>query len=83
LDWIWELNHIEGRTIGFVLHDLGMACRYADKIIFMKEGKIVAAGSPEEIVTADLVQKVYQVNARIISDPLTGKPLVVPANVLK
>ena len=62
LDWIWELNHNQGRTIGLVLHDLGMACRYADKIIFMKEGKVVAAGSPEEIVTADLVQEVYQVD---------------------
>ncbi len=83
LDWIWELNRIEGRTFGLVLHDLGMACRYADKIIFMKEGKVIAAGSPEEIVTADLVQEVYQGNARIIPDPLTGKPLVVPVSMLK
>ncbi len=83
LDWIWELNRNEGRTIGLVLHDLSMACRYADKIIFMNEGKVIAAGSPEIIVTTDLVQEVYQVDTRIIPDPLTGKPLVVPVSVGK
>ncbi|WP_154768880.1 ABC transporter ATP-binding protein [Nakamurella alba] len=67
-----------GLTIVAVLHDLNQACRYASHLICMAAGRIVAAGPPADIVTADLVQDVFGVRCEIILDPQTGTPLVVP-----
>jgi iron complex transport system ATP-binding protein len=71
--------HEQGRTLVAVLHDLNLACRYADHLIAMKAGTIVAQGHPGEIVTADLVQEVFGIECRVIGDPETGTPLVIPA----
>ncbi|BBY64825.1 ABC transporter ATP-binding protein [Mycolicibacterium helvum] len=78
LDLFTELNIEQGRTIVAVLHDLNHACRFADEIIAMKAGSIVAMGDPSEIITADLVEAVYGLRCRIIEDPETGTPLVIP-----
>jgi iron complex transport system ATP-binding protein len=77
LELIAELNR-DGRTIVLVLHDLNQACRYADHVVAMREGAIVAAGPPAEIVTPELVHDVFGVGCVVIADPLTGGPLVVP-----
>lgn len=58
------------------LHDLNHACRYADQIIAMKSGGIVAQGDPKAVITEDLA--VYGLKCQIIDDPQTGTPLVVP-----
>lgn len=79
LDLFSELNREHGRTLVAVLHDLNQACRYADEIIAMKDGAIVAQGAPGDIVTADLVHDVFGVDCLIIDDPLTGAPMIVPA----
>jgi iron complex transport system ATP-binding protein len=71
--------HEQGRTLVAVLHDLNLACRYADHLIAMRAGEIVAAGLPAEVVTADLVLRVFGLTCRVIADPETGTPLVVPA----
>lgn len=71
--------HDQGRTLVAVLHDLNLACRYADHLIAMRAGVIVAQGHPSEVVTADLVQQVFGMDCRVIPDPETGTPLVVPA----
>jgi len=78
LDLFADLNAEQGRTIVAVLHDLNHACRFADQIIAMKAGSIVAQGNPAEIVTADLVEEVYGLRCQVIDDPETGTPLVVP-----
>jgi iron complex transport system ATP-binding protein len=78
LDLFAELNHEQGRTIVAVLHDLNHACRFADEIIAMKAGSIVAHGVPSEVVTASLVEEVYGLRCQIIDDPETGTPLVIP-----
>jgi iron complex transport system ATP-binding protein len=70
--------HDQGRTLVAVLHDLNLACRYADHLIAMRAGAIVAQGSPAEVVTADLVRRVFGMDCRVIADPETGTPLVVP-----
>lgn len=69
----------QGRTVVMVLHDLASACRYADHLIAMREGQIVAAGSPTKVVTPDLVRTLYQVECTLLTDPDTGSPLL--ANV--
>ncbi|XVV09754.1 ABC transporter ATP-binding protein [Actinoplanes sp. CA-131856] len=77
LDLLADLN-AAGRTVVAVLHDLNMACRYAHEIVAMRAGAVVAQGPPAGIVDASLVQKVFGVRARVITDPTTGTPLVLP-----
>ncbi|WP_079099810.1 ABC transporter ATP-binding protein [Streptomyces sp. WMMB 322] len=78
LDLIRQLNRERGRTIVAVLHDLNQAARYADHLVAMKEGRIVAQGSPSQKVTADLVRDVFGLESVVVPDPVTGGPLVVP-----
>ena len=78
LDLLAELNERDDRTIVLVLHDLNLACRYADHLVAMKSGTIVAEGPPDEIVTEALVADVFGLDARIVPDPVTGTPLVIP-----
>nr|WP_244444725.1 ABC transporter ATP-binding protein [Paenibacillus camerounensis] len=82
LELFAELNH-SGHTLVAVLHDLNHAARYATHLIAMKEGSIVAQGSPEDIVTEELVEHVFDLSCKIIKDPVTGTPLVVPVGKRK
>ena len=77
LDLLHELNE-RGRTIIMVLHDLNQACRYADHVVAMRAGEIVAQGSPETVMTPTLLKEVFQLNCQIIADPISGTPLCVP-----
>ncbi|WKK26470.1 ABC transporter ATP-binding protein [Streptomyces olivoreticuli] len=77
LDLCRRLNHERGRTVVAVLHDLNQAARYADHLIAMKSGRIVAQGAPSDIVTADLVRDVFGLESVVVPDPVTGSPLVV------
>ncbi len=78
LELCTELNRDAGRTLVAVLHDLNHAFRYADHILAMKAGRVAAQGSPADIVTADMVHEVFGLPCRIIDDPETGTPLVIP-----
>jgi iron complex transport system ATP-binding protein len=78
LDLLAELNRTRHRTIVLVLHDLNQACRYAHHLVAMREGGIAAEGPPAEVVTERLVRNVFGLNTRIIADPVSGTPLVVP-----
>jgi iron complex transport system ATP-binding protein len=60
-----------------------MACRYADHVIFMKEGRIAAAGPPAEVVSQSLVWEVFGVESSVIIDPKTQKPLVLPRRTVE
>ncbi|GAA2358552.1 ABC transporter ATP-binding protein [Streptomyces cuspidosporus] len=78
LDLVRQLNHDRGRTVVAVLHDLNQAARYADHLIAMRGGRIVAQGAPGDIVTAELVREVFGLASVVVPDPVTGDPLVVP-----
>ncbi|MFH8346837.1 ABC transporter ATP-binding protein [Streptomyces sp. NPDC018045] len=78
LDLIRQLNHDRGRTVVAVLHDLNQAARYADHLVAMKQGRIVAQGHPSAVVTAGLVREVFGLESVVVPDPVTGSPLVVP-----
>ncbi|WP_261555492.1 ABC transporter ATP-binding protein [Frankia tisae] len=73
-----ELNEQQNRTVILVLHDLNQAARYSHHLIAMREGQIVAAGPPQEIMTVDVVQEVFGIQSVIIADPVTGTPMCVP-----
>lgn len=77
LELFGRLNS-EGRTIVAVLHDLNHAARYATHLIAMKDGAVVAEGSPADIVTAALVEHVFGLPCTIIEDPVSRTPLVIP-----
>ncbi|MEV0261575.1 ABC transporter ATP-binding protein [Streptomyces sp. NPDC050617] len=78
LDLVRQLNRERGRTVVAVLHDLNQAARYADHLVAMKKGRIVARGRPSDVVTARLVREVFGLESVVVPDPVTGSPLVVP-----
>ncbi|MGY1452546.1 ABC transporter ATP-binding protein [Streptomyces sp. SS8] len=78
LDLVRRLNRERGRTVVMVLHDLNQAARYADHLVAMRGGRIVAQGPPGRAVTAGLVREVFGLEAVVVPDPVTGGPLVVP-----
>jgi iron complex transport system ATP-binding protein len=78
LDLVTDLNRRRGTTVAIVLHDLNLAARYADHVIAMKAGRIVDLGAPKEVVTEKLVLDVFGLDSRVISDPVSGTPLIIP-----
>ncbi|MET3602063.1 ABC transporter ATP-binding protein [Martelella mangrovi] len=77
LNLLHALN-VSGRTVVAVLHDLNHAARYASHIVAMKAGKIIAAGAPDDVITAETVHEVFGLRADVLPDPVTGNPMVVP-----
>ena len=73
-----HLNRKGGRTLVMVLHDLNQAARYADHLIAMRAGAVVAMGPPREVLTPPLIKQVFGINALVIPDPVSATPLVVP-----
>ncbi len=67
-----------GRTVIIVLHDLMAAVRFADVLIAMKDGKLIAVGPPHEIVSTDLVKQLYGIDADIIPAPQDQTPVIIP-----
>ncbi|MFC7341134.1 ABC transporter ATP-binding protein [Saccharopolyspora griseoalba] len=78
LELVGRLHQESGRTVVMVLHDLNLAARYADRLVAMKDGAVVASGEPAEVLTEELLDEVFELNARVIEDPVAGTPMVVP-----
>lgn len=78
LELFERLRRNMARTIVAVLHDLNQAARYATHLIVMKDGKIVTSGPPTDVITAELIEHVYELPCRIAPDPETGSPMVIP-----
>ena len=78
LDLLTDLNRTRGTTIVMVLHDLNLAARYADHLVAIHGGTVHAAGAPGEVLTEDCVRTVFGLDSRVIADPVSGKPLMLP-----
>ena len=78
LDLLTDLNQSRGTTVAMVLHDLNLAARYADYLVAMSEGRIHVAGGPEEVLTQENVRQVFGLESRIILDPTSGRPIMLP-----
>ncbi|MET9422337.1 MULTISPECIES: ABC transporter ATP-binding protein [unclassified Streptomyces] len=78
LDLVVDLNREQGRTVVLVLHDLNHACRYADHVIAMKDGRVVAEGAPPEVIDRELIAEVFGLSCTVIEDPAGGGPHIIP-----
>ena len=67
-----------GKTVVAVLHDLHLAARYADHLLVMHEGALLAQGTPTEVLTPELIEEAFGLRARVMVDPESGAPLIVP-----
>lgn len=78
LDLVETLNRQRGMTIVMVLHELNQAARYANRMLVLDKGAIIADGPPVATLTVDMLERVFNVRATIVSDPVTGAPVCVP-----
>lgn len=78
LDLLTDLNRKHGTTIVMVLHDINLSARYADHIFALHTGKLVAEGTPAEVITSTRVKEIFGLDCTVIADPVSGSPLVVP-----
>ncbi|HYH27662.1 MAG TPA: ABC transporter ATP-binding protein [Actinomycetota bacterium] len=72
-----ELAEERGRAVLAIFHDLNIAAAHCDRIVVLSEGRIVADGSPEDVLTAQLIEHVYGVRATVVVSPVSGRPLVI------
>ncbi|MBD7906744.1 ABC transporter ATP-binding protein [Sporosarcina gallistercoris] len=83
LELLQKLNIEQERTIIMVLHDLNQAARFADYLIAMKDGKIIKAGTSEEVIEPAILRDVFRIDAEIGMDPRSGKPMCITYDLLK
>ncbi|GEP83860.1 ferrichrome transport ATP-binding protein [Staphylococcus piscifermentans] len=82
LELVQELNREHGTTIVMVLHDINQAIRFSDHLIAMKGGDIVSSGETHEVLTKDILEQVFNIDAELSTDPRTGKPMLVTYDLL-
>lgn len=78
LDLLDELQASQGKTIVMILHDLNLSCRYADYLVAVQQGKIYATGTPKQVMTESMVREVFNLECRIVPDPLADTPMCIP-----
>jgi iron complex transport system ATP-binding protein len=78
LKLLQKLNREENRTIVMVVHDLNHATRYASHMVAIKSGNVVGEGTPEQVMTKDVLRIVFGIEVDIIRDPRSGVPLCLP-----
>lgn len=78
LDLLFELNEKDGRTVVMVLHDLNLACRYAQHVVAIKDKEVYAQGKPEEIINCNLIHDVFEMKCDVTFDPMFGTPMCIP-----
>lgn len=83
LELLKNLNETQNRTIIMVLHDLNHAARFSHNMIALKDGNLIKAGTSEEVMQKDILQKVFHIDAEISRDPRTGKPMCVTYDLIK
>lgn len=83
LELLAELNQHHGKTIIMVLHDINLAARFSHHLIAMKDGQIKHEGNIHEIMTAEILREIFQIDAQIIEDPIQQKPLCLTYQLIK
>lgn len=83
LSLLFELNRDQNCTIVMVLHDLNLAARFSDYMIAIQKGKIIKHGSPKEVMTARVLKKTFQIDAVVVQEPRTGRPICLTYDVIQ
>ncbi|MCM3727587.1 ABC transporter ATP-binding protein [Neobacillus cucumis] len=83
LQLLEKLNKEEGRTIVMVIHDLNHAARFSHHMVALRGGKLVKEGSAEEVMTHEVLKEVFHIDAEIVKDPRTNKPVCLSYDLLK
>jgi iron complex transport system ATP-binding protein len=78
LDLLTDLNRMRGTTIVMVLHDINLAARYADHIFALDQGRLFTEGPPAQVVTEEMILRVFHLDCVVSRDPISGAPLVLP-----
>lgn len=78
LDLLTDLNRKRQTTILMVLHDINLSARYADHLFAMQKGSLIAQGTPQEIVTPELIKRIYGLDCMVIDDPVSLSPFIIP-----
>ncbi len=78
LDLLTDLNRQRGTTIIMVLHDLNLAARYSDELVAMRSGTVKRAGSSHDVITDTTLRDVFDLEASIVADPVSGLPSIMP-----
>lgn len=73
-----RISRDKGCTLLVVLHELNLAAAFADDMVMMKSGSVICTGKPSDIMTPDNIRRVFDLDANIIADPLSGAPICVP-----
>jgi iron complex transport system ATP-binding protein len=81
LQLLVRLSRERGTQVVVVMHELNLATRYADHLVAMRDGRIVAEGAPGDVVTVELLREVFDLEAVVIPDPVAGTPMIVPVDV--
>ncbi|GGF32845.1 iron-enterobactin transporter ATP-binding protein [Marmoricola endophyticus] len=80
LDLLADLNQRTGTTVVMVLHDLNLAARYADRLVVMRQGRLLCQGTPRDVLTPATLQEAFGLEALVVDDPVTGDPMMVPVS---
>ena len=65
---LMELVRVLGRTVVAAIHDLNLAALYCQRLYVMKAGRVAASGTPEEVLTPELLREIYEVEAEVARD---------------
>ncbi|RKD30648.1 ABC transporter ATP-binding protein [Lacrimispora algidixylanolytica] len=82
LELLYDLNRRQGCTIAMVLHDLNLAARFSDYMIAIRSGKVIKHGTPEEVMTPDVLKEAFFIDAQVVHEPKTGRPVCLTYNLL-
>lgn len=77
-----RLNEERGCTVVMVLHDINQAAEFSHELVALRDGQVVAAGTPQEVVTAENLRRIFAITAEVQQDPLTGRPFCVKYDTL-
>jgi iron complex transport system ATP-binding protein len=83
LELLYELNRTQGCSIVMVLHDLNLAARFSDIMIAMREGKIIKQGSPKEVMSIEVLKEAFHVEAQIVEDKKSNRPICLTYDLIK
>jgi iron complex transport system ATP-binding protein len=78
LELVRRLNREHGLTVCWVLHDLNAAAAFSDQMVWLRDGRVIARGTPAELLNPDLVRRTFDVEATVVTEPRTGRPVFLP-----